>query len=92
MPRIHIANTGESFEVPMQSSLMEACEEHSQSLFFGCGAGACGTCRIRVKENPENLSPLTDTEKHFLSLFHAEKEERLACQCTVLGDVTLISA
>ena len=52
------------------------------------GRGACGTCAVRV------LGPVsepTDAELRRLRLppHHPESGLRLACQCSVLGDVTV---
>jgi ferredoxin len=44
---------------------------------------------IRVLEGAENLSPMKDHERDFLETMAAEDNERLACQCKVLGDVKI---
>lgn len=61
------------------------------------GLGLCGSCRIYVKKGHENVSKAGAIEKfttqtganpeaYFAYLGH-ENELRLACQCTVNGDV-----
>ena len=44
---------------------------------------------IRVKEGKNNLSKMEDDERDFLETMAAEEDERLACQCRVLGDVVV---
>jgi len=50
------------------------------------GNGACGTCAVRV-QGP--VSPPTPAELRRLALppHHLESGLRLACQCSVLGDI-----
>ena len=53
------------------------------------GNGVCTTCRVRVLEGLQNLSPKTDFEN---ASCHARKWDpsiRLACQARPKGDVTL---
>ena len=57
-----------------------------------CGGQAdCGTCRIRVVEGAENLSPPTVDERALVAEFPDcfEAEHRLACQCRPTGHVTV---
>ena len=64
-------------------------EKFDSPLMFGCMEGNCGTCKIRVLENSQNLSPMNSMEKEFLDSIDALENERLACQCEILGDVTI---
>lgn len=52
------------------------------------GRGVCGTCAVRV-EGP--VSDPTDAERRRLRLppHHPDSGLRLACQCSVLGDLTV---
>lgn len=56
---------------------------------FDCREADCGICIMRVKKGRENLSPPTREEADFLKAMIAEPDERLACQCRILGDVTV---
>ncbi len=61
------------------------------------GLGMCGSCRIYVKKGQENLSQPGFVEKFttklganpeaFFAYIGHENEMRLACQCTVSGDI-----
>jgi ferredoxin len=52
------------------------------------GQGACGTCAVKI-EGP--VSEPTDAERRRLRLppHHPESGFRLACQCSVLGDLVV---
>lgn len=53
------------------------------------GLGLCGTCVVEVLEGMENLSPRTKTETKKLK--GLSPTLRLACQCQVRGDVSIIT-
>jgi ferredoxin len=89
MPKVHIITDKLTVEVPKNYALIDMCEDYDTSILFGCRDGACGACMVHVKEGAENLTPMQDDEKDFLETMAAEEDERLACQCKVLGDVTL---
>jgi ferredoxin len=62
---------------------------NSASKALNCrGAGRCGTCAVRVEGM---VSEPTPAEQRRLGLFphNAGSGLRLACQCSVLGDVTV---
>lgn len=48
-----------------------------------CMGGTCGTCRVRVLQGQEHLSPVERGERHFFP--NTTGEMRLACQATCLG-------
>lgn len=89
MPTLTIRTDKKSFEVEKNAAMIDVCETQDTSILFGCRDGACGACMIRVLENPENLSPMGEHERDFLETMAAREDERLACQCQVLGDVTI---
>ena len=89
MPKITIKTDNKTIEVTQGYAMIDLCEDHDTSILFGCRDGACGACMIRVLEGVENLSPIRDDERDFLETMAAEPNERLACQCKVLGDVKI---
>ncbi len=89
MPKVVITTDNKTIDVPLNYPLIDMCETEDTSILFGCRDGACGACMIRVLEGQENLSPIKDDEKDFLETMAAEPNERLACQCKVLGDVKI---
>ena len=89
MPKLFIKTDKKTLEVQENEAIIDACENVDTSILFGCRDGACGACMIRVLESPQNLSPMGEHEKDFLETMAARENERLACQCRVLGDVTI---
>ena len=87
MPKVTITTDNKTIDVPQNYAMIDMCEDHDTSILFGCRDGACGACMIRVLEGAEHLSPMKDDERDFLETMAAEPNERLACQCKVLGDV-----
>lgn len=80
MAKLIFENNQEEVDLADGESIISACEE--QGVPFACTEGVCGTCVIEVTEGMENLSPFTEEEENFLGDM---KEERLACQCRLLG-------
>lgn len=89
MPILKIKTDRKDIEVSENAAIIDVCESLDTSILFGCRDGACGACMIRVLENPQNLSPMEENERDFLETMAARDDERLACQCRVLGDVTI---
>src|SRR3990167_4055405 len=73
------------FQLPMNTPLTELADW----IDFGCRVGACGVCAIKIIHGQENLSPMDEEEKDFItSLNLGEGGYRLACQCNLRGDIT----
>ena len=89
MPLLRFYSEDEEIEVEYNKSLLSIDEDYSTPLLFGCMQGNCGTCKIKVIANGENLSPMEELEKTFLASIDAKLNERLGCQCRVLGDVVI---
>lgn len=52
------------------------------------GRGTCGTCAVRV-EGPVSEPTPAELRRMRFPPHHPEAGLRLACQCTVLGDLTV---
>lgn len=86
MPTLTFLNNPQSIELPQDASLQE-CDS---VLSFGCRAGACGACVIEITDGIKNLSIMENDEKDFLEFLGLnDGAHRLACQCTILGNVTI---
>lgn len=92
MPTLRIETDKIDISVEDNAAIIDVCETQETSILFGCRDGACGACMIKVLKNPEHLSPMEDHERDFLETMAAREDERLACQCRVLGDVTVAVA
>ena len=65
------------------------CLRAKTPIEFDCRKADCGICIVHVINGAENLTEQTPAEKDFLIAMRADPDERLACQCRVLGDVEL---
>lgn len=70
--------------------LIDLCDANVTSLQFGCRAGSCGTCLVRVVEGMANLSGITDNEKILLPELSDDPAARLGCQLRLFGPVRLV--
>jgi ferredoxin len=88
MPKVTF--NGETVEVEEGADLKEVAREHGWPIMFACEDGVCGTCIVNTTAGMENLSQVEEVEGETLNAMGMDpKEQRLACQCKVNGDVTL---
>lgn len=85
MAKLIFEEIDETHELEDGSRIQEVCEE--AGVPFACTEGICGTCVIEVTEGMENLSEFTLEEEDFLGELD---EERLACQCKIMGGTVKI--
>jgi len=71
--------------VPTGTRIIEISEKIGSGITYGCREGECGTCITRIIEGMENLSEPSALETRVLKDNLAGRNDRLACQCQVLG-------
>ncbi|MHC0052540.1 2Fe-2S iron-sulfur cluster-binding protein [Actibacterium sp. D379-3] len=71
--------------VPSGTRIIEISEKIGAGITYGCREGECGTCLTHVIEGAENLSEPSVLETRVLKENLAGHNDRLACQCQVLG-------
>lgn len=72
------------------SKVLNIIHGHNIDWMHACGGnGRCTTCKLTVLEGWDYLSPMTNVELHFRLLGQLLEQERLACQCEVLGDILI---
>lgn len=72
------------------SSLLDISMENKIPHLHECGGnGRCTTCRVRIIQGHQHLSPPTALEKHTAHLRKWDPSVRLACQTYPKGDVQL---
>ncbi|MFO8011485.1 MAG: ASKHA domain-containing protein [Dehalococcoidia bacterium] len=78
--------------------LRDAAREVGEGIEAVCGGrGKCGKCKVRIMESEahgvlsgiEHLSPLTEEERAYADGYGLRKDERLACQARVVGDLAV---
>lgn len=89
--KVHIVfpRTGQSCEVDPDDTLADATFRYDLPIRYRCERAVCTTCLTEVLEGAENLSEPNEREKQTLASIKAKPHWRLACQCSVLGDVKL---
>jgi ferredoxin len=78
MAKLIFEESGEEFDLPDGSPIIEPCEQ--AGVPFACTEGVCGTCVVEVCEGMDNLSEFNQAEADFLGELD---RERLACQCKI---------
>lgn len=84
-------SSGCSISAAVGTELLQIFRTHpSLPLRFGCCQGQCGTCLIHIEQGEQHLSKRTKQEERTLKRLKKDDSQfRLACQCALLGDVTI---
>jgi adenylate cyclase len=90
MPRIQYLTDGRTIEIGSETTLLRASLAHGIAHTHVCGGNAkCSTCRVLVTEGLDNCCPRNEREARLARDRGFSADIRLACQTTVIGDVTL---
>ncbi len=90
MPKIQFQKNHPSFDVLVGTPLMRALLDKSIPVASSCGGdGVCAKCRIEVLQGMKNLSPENSREAFLRERYEIPRTERLSCQVTVHGDITI---
>ena len=91
MPRINVKSLGREIKVANNSqTVFQHLQENRLDWMHACGTkGRCTTCRMIVIGGMENLSEPSESEMNYQLMKRLAADERLACQCTLLGDITI---
>ena len=54
-------------------------------ISYGCRIGDCGLCKITILTGLQNVSKKNTAEEASTE----SEDERLACQCTIFGDIEI---
>jgi ferredoxin len=88
-PRVTFVFDDLDVDVPSGTRLIEVVDVAGADVTFGCRNGTCGTCRVRIVEGMNHLSKPTPEERDFLAALEARPDERLGCQFSIHGDVSI---
>ena len=90
MPTVNFLQDGASIAATNGENLADVADRANSLIPFSCRDGTCGTCLIEVKRGMSNLGPAKEKEKTTLAIYGGDDtKHRLACQCTVHGDVDI---
>ncbi len=87
--QVTFKDIGLTVSAPAGTRVIELSEKVGSGIVYGCREGDCGTCLCQVEDGAENLSPPTELEQQLLREHFAGKNQRIACQTQIVGDVTL---
>jgi len=90
--KVTFKDIGVTVHVPVGTRMIEVSEKVGAGLIYGCREGDCGTCLMKVEAGYDNLSTPSVVEERVLKENLAGKNNRLACQAQVLGDVVVSPA
>ncbi|MCS6857576.1 MAG: (2Fe-2S)-binding protein [Sandaracinaceae bacterium] len=91
MAKVRFLPSGYETDVRVGTALVDVCDEHPEAeVPFSCRSASCGTCRVRVREGMEFLSPPADDELDVLSVFGDGPDVRLCCQLKVRGEGRIV--
>lgn len=83
----------QQLEITSEENILECLDRHNIDLDVKCGGfGQCGDCVVKVESGKEHISPMTLKETQLLGNVFFMTKERLACQCKVTGNVTIIQS
>ena len=83
----NLANTCIPITMPDKSLLKHIQEEYIDWMHACGGKGRCTTCRIKVIEGMENISPFSAAEMRYKNQGKLKDTERLTCQSYAHGDI-----
>ncbi|MDX1627384.1 MAG: 2Fe-2S iron-sulfur cluster-binding protein [Fulvivirga sp.] len=92
MPQITVANLSDkTIETnDKQSSVLKVLHENFIDWMHACGGkGRCTTCKMIVERGLDNLSPHSEFEMKVKKWGALNDNERLACQCSLGGDIVI---
>lgn len=88
-PDVTDRETGTTFRVGQDQSLLDAVQGAGLTISYGCRSGICGADAVAIWEGAENLEPPGAEELATLRRMGLEGKARLACVCRVTGPVTI---
>jgi len=89
MPKVTFIVAGKENAVDAEEgqNILHIAQEHGIPMEGACGGnGFCATCKCHLRKGAENVSARNEREE---AMGVTEGDERLGCQTTVKGDVTV---
>ena len=90
MAKIRLLGTELELTISPAISILNTLMREGISIQHKCGGKTqCGTCRVRIVEGHNFLSPIQEREQIRLDALGNPEDVRLACQTHVFGDITI---
>lgn len=83
--KVTFSDVAITVNIPAGTRIIEVSEKVGSGIIYGCREGDCGTCMTHVESGVENLSEPSVLESKVLKENLAGRNDRLACQCQILG-------
>ena len=92
MPKIIIKNLfDKEINTSTNKNIFAAIQENNIDWMHACGTkGRCTTCKFTVVNGNDNISSKNEVEEKFTQENKLSNNERLACQCNILDDITIL--
>jgi ferredoxin len=93
MPKVTLAPSALTLEAPRKANLLRFLHDNQIPVGSACGGkGLCASCKVIVLNGQENLSRPNDRELDLAERNRLPKNERIACQLKVLGDIEITTS
>ncbi len=87
MAKARFEPAGLEIEIDETTTLREAAHLLGVEVHDRCGGnGACCNCVVTVLAGMENICPKSVVEE---AVFYLDPQDRLSCQCRIVGDVVV---
>lgn len=87
MPKVTFIPSGKVIEIDGETTIREAAHLLDISVHDRCGGmGACCNCIVTIVEGTANVCPKSVVEE---AVFYLAEQDRLSCQCRLIGDVVV---
>lgn len=87
---IHLSPQNLDIKVERGANLLKTLKDHQIPIGNACGGqGLCASCKVIVLKEDRGLSKPNDTELDLKDRNNLMDNERISCQCKILGDITI---
>jgi ferredoxin len=88
--QIRVLNPDVVVKTSAAVSILNTLQREGVQIKHLCGGKAiCGTCRCKILEGEQYLSPIKERERIRLEALGNPEKVRLACQTYTFGDITI---
>jgi 2Fe-2S ferredoxin len=90
MPKVKLQPQNKEVEAARKCNLLEFLQSSGIQVGSACGGnGLCASCKVHVLKGKKNLNRPNDQEIELADRNNLQSDERIACQCEVLGDIEI---